>query len=134
MSDRFTNRPPSFLQMEEARVKEELDKGFSRIYDAHAQLDQQVVRGPSGIGFMATSGEVTVTGSKLRIVTGLTKVLHVVASIAGAAATNQWVTVQVTPSDKSKIDVFVWKPTAAGDNTPIASTSAIVVKWFCTGS
>lgn len=134
MPDRFSYRPPSFLKLEKERVEYELDRGFSIIYDSHAKLIQQAVTGPGGTGFMATSGEVTVTGSKLRIVTGLTKVLHVVASIAGAAATNQWVTAQVTPANKSQIDVFVWKPTAAGDNTPIASTTATVVKWFCTGS
>lgn len=130
----FTYRPPSFLQIEDKRVKHELDKGFSIIYDAHARQVKQSVVGPGGVGFTAASGEVTVTGSKLKIKTGLSIVVQVVASIAGATASNQSVTAQVTPSDKSTIDVYVWMPTAAGDNTPIASTIETTIKWFATGS
>lgn len=130
----FRNRPPSFLEIEDDRLKPELDKAISIIYDSHARQVQQGVIGPGGQGFTATSGEVTVVGSKLKIVTGLGQVVQVVAGIAGRAASNQSVTAEVTPSDKSKIDIYVWQPTAAGDNTPIASTTSTIVKWFATGS
>jgi len=81
------------------------------------------------------SGTETVTGSKTGILTGLTLVERVVSSIDnGATATNLTVTSRVNPLLKSAVDIFVWKPTSSGDNTPIAATTAVTVHWWATGT
>jgi hypothetical protein len=130
----FTNRPPSFLRMEDDRLKPELDKAISIIYDAHARLDQGTVKGPQGEGFITNSGSTTVTGSAT-VASGLITVAHVIASIDSAgAASNQSVTANVNKLDQSKVDLQVWMPTAANNTTPIASTAPTVIRWVVTGS
>ena len=117
-------------------VKQVTDKNMQRIYTAHQTLDGTAIKaGTRGAGFAANSGSESVTGSKLGIASGLTLVEHVVVSIDnGATATNFWVTARVTPTNFATFDIFVWKPTAAGNNTPIAATTPVVVKWWCTGT
>jgi len=81
------------------------------------------------------TGQTTVTGSQIGIVTGLTIVGTVTASISnGNTATNLWPTASVNAADRSKIDLYVWQPTAAGNNTPIAGTTPILLHWWVTGS
>ena len=67
------------------------------------------------------SGSVMVTGSTNRVVTGLAIVANVVVSLdTGGSPVNEWVVARPTPNAKGLIDIAVFKPTAAGNNTPIA--------------
>lgn len=132
----FTFRTPTFLKLPPHDLRVELDRALPRLYDAHASLDGVAIKAPAfGTGFVVDTGNVTVTGSALGIQTRLTTVQQVVVSIDnGAVATNNTVTGRVTPTNASQIDVFVWQPTAAGNTTPIASVSPIIVRWWCSGS
>lgn len=80
------------------------------------------------------SGAATVTGSRTGIPTGLKTVRQVQGSIdRGATAHNFWVSV-VIGTVPGTIDIYVWQPTAAGNNTPIACTTATTVRWIADGS
>lgn len=129
----FTRQPGSYLQIEDDRLKHELDKDMSTIYKAHRELDGRSLKGPTD-GFTANSGVTNVTGSAT-VASGIATVTQVIASIDnGAVATNLWVTSRINPADHSKIDLYVWKPTATNDNTPIAATGQVAVRWWVTGS
>ena len=132
----FTHRPPPYLTMPHERVREQLDKDLPILYNAHGALDSTAIKAvQQGAGFAFASGNLQITGSKTGISTGLTTVQNVTASINnGATPTNVWVTATITPSNKSTIDIYVWKPTAAGDTTPIAATSPVTVHWTATGT
>lgn len=137
MTTRFITRPPSTLAMDSKKLATHIDKWLPRIYDAHSTLDETAIKGPlvRGGGFAVNTGAETVTGSKTGIASGLSSVSRVIASIDnGAVATNLTVTARVTPTDASKIDLYVWKPTAAGDTTPIAATSPVSVHWWVSGT
>lgn len=113
-----------------------VNRNVQRMATAHQTLDQTAIKAPTlGAGFAVMSGSETVTGSKLAIPTGLTVVSHVIASIDNAdVPTNFWVTARVTPTDQTSVDIFVWQPTSNADNTPIASTTAVTVRWWATGT
>lgn len=132
----FTARPPSLITVPDELLKAEIDKWLLRIYQAHGTLDSTAVQAPAtGTGYLFAHGRTSVTGSKLGIVTGLTTVTNCGASIDnGATATNFTVTARVSSSVLGGIDVYVWMPTAAGDTTPIAATSAVTVAWWAAGS
>ncbi len=135
MSFPYTARPPSFLNIADNRLKHEIDKAISILFSAHSHLSQRSITAPGVNGITAVSGSLTILGSKSGITTGLTKVDHVTVSIdSGGVASNQSATANVNGTNKGKIDIQVWMPTAAGDTTPIASTVATVINWFCTGS
>jgi len=121
-------------------LRNEADRGFSRIYQAHNQLQAQVIKTPivkgQYLGFTGYHGTTTVTGSKLSVATGLATVTRVVAMInSDGQPLNEIVTARPAKvgSDGS-IDLFVFKPTAAGNTTPIASTTARVVEWWVMGT
>lgn len=132
----FTFRPPTFLKFSSPQLRIELDRALPRLYDSHASLDGTAIKAPAfGGGFVVDTGSVTITGSKTGIQTRLTTVEQVVVSIDnGAVASNSWVTATIHPDNKSRIDLFVWVPTAAGDTTPIASTIPTLVRWWCSGT
>jgi hypothetical protein len=132
----FTFRPPTFLKFSSQQLRIELDRALPRLYDAHASLDGTAIKAPAfGTGFVVDTGSATVTGSKLNIQTRLTTVEQVVASIdAGTVATNSTVTATIMPTDRSRIALYVWMPTAAGDTTPIASTTPTVIRWWASGT
>jgi hypothetical protein len=128
-----TYRPPSLLNLPHELLSQETDKAVSRIYEMHGYLDGVAIKAPVA-GFAVLSGQATITGSKTGIASGLASVQTVVVSIDnGSIATNFTVTGRVAPTDHSKIDVFVWQPTAAGNTTPIACTSPVSVHWWVTG-
>lgn len=142
MAFTFVYRPPSYLNLPvhphggfESRLNTQLDRDIPLIFSSHATLQATAIQAPlNGNGFAVNFGASTVTGSLTAIVSGLTKVEHVVASIDnGATATNYTVTARVHPSDLSKIDLYVWMPTASGDTTPIAATGPVVVRWWVSG-
>lgn len=133
---KFTHRPAAgYIRMNEQELRKNIDQDLPRIYDAHASLNATAVKAPTFGGTFATAaGEVSVTGTKTGLATGLSNVTTAVASINnGAAATNFWVTCRPSPTIAGAIDIFVWQPTANNDNTPIAATTAVTVHWSVTG-
>ena len=132
----FNFRLPSFLKFDSQQLRVEMDRSIPRIYDAHASLDGVAIKAPAfGTGFCVDTGHLTITGLKEGIQTRLTTVEQVVASIDnGPTATNATVTATVTPANHSQISIYVWQPTAMGDTTPIASTTPVIVRWWCSGS
>src|SRR5882724_7381601 len=92
---------------------------------AHQTLDATAIKGPStGINFAMNTGRSSVTGELDGIASGLSTIASIMVSIDNATPVNYWVTSRVSPLDVSKLDIFVWKPTAAGDTTPIPATVA----------
>lgn len=111
----------------------ETDNAFKTAFDRIYANQEQSVRGATN-GMAMAAGSATVTGSENGIATGLSSVLYVVAGLGGSDAVNEWVTSLPTPKVAGKIDLYVWKPTAAGNTTPIASTTARAVNWVAIGS
>ena len=132
--------PRSLINISDQDLRNESDRGFTRIYQAHNQLQAQVITAPivngQFLGFTGYHGSTTVTGSKLAIPTGLSNVIRVVAMInSDGAPLNELVTARPAKAGPAgAIDIFIWKPTAAGNTTPIASTTARVVEWWVMGS
>lgn len=105
------------------------------IYDQVYSLNEQALL---GVGMdtppALASGVTTVTGSQNGIATGLATVTNVIAVVdSDGAPCNEIVTPRPNPNQAGRIDLFVWKPTAAGDTTPIASTTARKIRWFAVG-
>jgi len=131
----FTFRPPTLLHRTHDELELELDRHLPRLYDAHNALAGIAIQAPAlNAGFAMVTGSLTVTGSKTGIVTGLATVTRVVVSIASATATNFTVTAQPTPATAGSINIYVWQPTAAGDTTPIACTTAVTIHWWASGT
>jgi len=125
-------RPESMLDFHRqitrnpAQASRSLDTAIQRAYQNDAQLENMIA--------CTQFGQTTVTGSSLSIPTGLATISQVTAVIdQGATAHNFWVS--ATPSQQPGcIDIYVWQPTAAGNNTPIACTTAVVVRWSVRGT
>lgn len=112
----------------------ELDIAIKTAYDQIYTVGDQSIAGVQNNQGLA-SGVTTVTGSQNGIATGLATVTNIVASIdSEGVALNEWVNPRPTPNAPGLIDLYVWKPTAAGDNTPIASTTPRLVRWIAIGS
>ena len=80
------------------------------------------------------SGSSQVTGVLKNIQTGLVSVTNVVVSLDNAdQGINEYVSARPSPIGKGQIDIFVWKPTAANNVAPIASTTARKIRWIATG-
>jgi len=112
-------------------VWRELDLSLKLAFDSIYSAQDVSVENPTG-GFAAAMGHTDVLGSKT-IATGLTTVTEVVVSLRMITAVNEWVTAQPSQAAGS-IDVTVWKPTAAGDTTPIASIVSRAVSWSVKGT
>lgn len=125
-------RPGSFVNVPPEQQGKEIDLAFRVAFDSLAQNESKGLQNPSGQDLRVTWGSSSVTGSLTRISTGLAAVVQVVASLDSAAAINEIVTVAL--GDEGEIALFVWKPTAAGDTTPIASTTARTVRWIAVGT
>ena len=111
-----------------------LDLDLKTAYDQIYTLEDQSVQGVVNNQALA-SGSTDVLGSQNGIETGLATVTNVVASLdGGGAALNEWVNARPTPNVKGAISLAVWKPTAAGDTTPIASTTTRTVRWIAVGT
>jgi len=135
MADASTRRwrPPTLKGPSEIN-RDALDLALKTAFDNTYGLELQAILGvAAGQGLASSSTKVT--GSKNGIATGLDTVVNVVASIDnGVSALNEWVSARPSPNTKGAIDLFVWKPTAAGDTTPIASTTERTVRWIATGN
>jgi len=134
-ASKFTFRPGSLSNVKDEHLKVELDRYIGRIYDSHASLNSTAVKAPAfGSGFAVQSGSLSVKGSKTGIATGLSTVSHAVASVDnGATASAYTVSCRPSPTVTGGIDIYVWQPTAAGNTTPTAATSAVTVHWWATG-
>ena len=114
------------------QVGKDLNDAFTQAYQSIYTV-QQNINNASVAG-----GITTVTGSKLNFSTGLTTVLTAVVSIdAGAAPSNLWTSVRVSPVTANvvgAIDIFVWQPTAAGNTAPTAALATVGVRWIAFGS
>lgn len=123
--DPFTNFHQR-LDRDPAGASRDLDTAIQRTYSGLANLESQIA--------CTQVGSASITGSKKAIPTGLASVSNCSGSIDnGTTAHNFWLS--VTPSQTpGAIDVAVWMPTAAGDNTPIAATTAVTVRWLARGS
>lgn len=129
-----TWRPGSFLNLHlrllnpkmAPQVSQELDQAIQFTYNNTANLQVQIASRQAGVA--------TVTGSQLAIPTGLSKVKNCSGSIDnGSTAHNFWVSV-VPSATPGAVDIFVWQPTAAGNNTPTAGTTAVKVRWIADGT
>lgn len=126
--------PPSFLSFPDLLQKNpvaagrELDQAIQNLY-------KQVYTLPTSVPTQPVPGSTTVTGSKLAIaVSGLSTITGVVASLdTGSGAVNEWVSASPSTT-RGAIDIYVWKPTGVADTTPIASTTARLVRWIATGT
>lgn len=125
-------RPPTMLDFHTqlarnpTQASRALDIAIQRAYQNDSQLENMIA---------ATQfGQAVVTGSSKSIPTGLNSVSQVTVSIdQGATAHNFWVS-GVISQQPGCIDIYVWQPTAAGNNTPIACTTAVTVRWSVRGS
>lgn len=137
-------RPPSFIDMfrklgQERDISPETRKSLDTTandihlamrvaYDQLYALDDDR---PIEAGGRVRWGKAKVTGSELAIDTGLTTIESAQANIQSSAALNEWVTLTFT---KGLLSIYIWKPTAAGDTTPIAGTVERVILWSVQGS
>ena len=78
-------------------------------------------------------GSTAVTGSELSIDTGLTLITGVVAILKQATAGVGNLLVTVDHGADGLLDLYVWKPTSADDNTMIAGSAAATVYWVAWG-
>lgn len=136
-----TWRPQSFLDfhLAMAGADDKTGAGLSRASQASRELDTAIKvahQNDAVLQSMIAStqfGSTIVTGKSLMIPTGLVRVRRATGSISqGATAHNFWVSVNISQTPGA-IDIYVWQPTAAGDNTPIACTTAVTVQWSVTG-
>lgn len=104
----------------------DLDKAIQQTYTNTYTLEKMIA--------CRQDGSATVTGSITAIPTGLKSVTNVTVVVDnGATAHNLWPSARPS-AIPGAIDIFVWKPTANNDNTPIAATSPILIRWSAVGS
>jgi hypothetical protein len=114
------------LQRNPTQASRALDFNIQQAYKNDSQLENMIA--------CTQFGQTVVTGSQLSIPTGLLTVTAVTATIDnGATAHNFWVSAVIS-QQPGCIDIYVWKPTAAGNTTPIACTSAVTVRWSVRGT
>ena len=125
-------RPESLLNFHHDIVRNpeqasrSLDRAIQLAYQNDSQLENMIA--------CTQFGKSVVTGKLLSIPTGLNVVTQVTAVIDnGAVAHNLWPSATIS-QQPGCIDIYIWKPTAAGDTTPIAATAAVTVRWSVRGT
>lgn len=119
--------PPPFKDPE---LSNALKAAFDLIYETRRRF----VRGGAD-NIAIASGSSLVTGSSTLISTGLDIVTRVLVSINNEdQPLNEWPSGRPSPFQPGRIDLYVWMPTAAGDNTPIASITQRTVNWIAVGT
>ena len=132
--------PRSFLDIAERLTDPQQAAQASKdLNSAFVQAFQSVYTVQQNLNNAATAGGIVkVTGTSLKIPTGLKTVTTVVVSIDnGVVAENFWVSAQpsaVNANTIGAIDIFVWQPTGAGSTVPVAGTTAVGVRWIAFGS
>lgn len=114
----------------------ELDLAMKTAFDNTDSLEKTSAQMPSTLhGSSIANGTSKVTGSLKGIATGLSTVSNVIVSIDSAGApSNLTVTARPSPNMPGGIDIFVWMPTSAANNTPIAATIVAVIRWHAWGT
>lgn len=127
-------RPESFLNIHTLltnpatapQAARSLDRAIQQAYQNDSQLENMAA--------CTQFGKTVVTGSQKGIPTGLSTVSQVTVSVDnGATAHNFWVS-GVISQQPGCIDIYCWQPTAAGNNTPIATTGALTIRWSVRGT
>lgn len=125
-------RPESFLNFHTQIAKNPtqasrtLDFTLQRAFNNDSQLENMIA---------ATQfGQVVVTGSSKSISTGLASVSQVTVSIDFGLVAHNFTVSGAISQQPGCIDVAVWQPTAAGNNTPIPCTQPVTVRWSARGS
>lgn len=104
-----------------------------------ASATWQLVANGSVAGARTASGVATVTGTAT-VATGLTTVTSIQATMQADASLTNGIAVTATIGDQAgtpaagSVILKVWKPTASGDVTPVASAAAVAVNWFAVGT
>lgn len=114
----------------------EADLGMKTAYDRVDTLERTRPSVPDGLnGSKLSSGALQVTGLVKGVATGLSTLSNVIVSIdAGATPTNLTVTATPSATVPGTFDVYVWKPTSSGNNTPILNTVPATVRWHAWGT
>jgi hypothetical protein len=127
-------RPPSFRNLHKQimdviqgpQASASLDDAMQKAFQNDYSLENQVAA--------TTFGSISVTGSALKVPTGLSAVQQCTGTI-DAGATAHANTLTVTPSaTPGAIDIYVWMPTSSSVTTPIAATNKVVVRWSARGT
>ncbi len=112
---------------------QQLDRNFQIAFDNTSTIESNYIgKTPTLEGKLVNWGTVAITGYGT-VATGLTSIESILATIESDAALNEWVTVKVG-TKAGDVVLYCWKPTATGDNTPIASTTGRTVHWQATGT
>jgi len=114
------------LQRSPEQASRALDFNIQQAYKNDSQLENMIS--------CTQFGNTVVTGSQKSIPTGLLTVTQVTAVIDnGVTPHNFWPSATLS-QQPGCIDLAVFKPTAAGDNTPILATTAVTVRWSVRGT
>lgn len=114
----------------------ETDLAMKISFDNVYGLEHTSTQTPDSLnGSSVASGALAVTGSVKAVATGLRTLFNVIVSIDNGLVPHN-LTVSATPSSSiaGTFDVAVFKPTSSADNTPILSTSPVVVRWHAWGT
>lgn len=86
----------------------------------------------AGHGKKLACGTASITGSGT-VDTGLSSVESIVVTLSSDTAITGNNVSAAVPASGGVVTVKVWKPTAVGDCTPIAATTAKTVNWMAIG-
>lgn len=124
-------RPPSFLgwhdslQHTPTQASRDLDAAIQRSFENAYRAETMIA--------CTQHGAATVTGSAVGIPTGLSSVRSASGSVDSGAAPHNF-TVSVTPSQTpGAVDIHVFQPTSKTDNTAVAGTAPVTVRWIAVG-
>lgn len=144
MADRLSHwRPPSFLNIFGGDPKKplsptekdgykDLDLAIKIAYE-NSYLIASDYLATTASQLRLASGTSTFVGSITEVNTQLNTVVYVVATVRSSAASNRYVTYDLSTT-AGRISLFAWQPTAAGDTTPIAATTSVIVGWMAFGT
>src|SRR5262245_38429228 len=120
-------RPPR-ISLQHPNAEEDLDLGLRVLYDNAYGLEQSSLQNVVS-GQRQANGNVQVTGVSKNIVTGLTSVVNVQATIVtDGTPMNDVVSIRPTPALPGAVDIFVYAPGV------VLSTTKRLVHWFAAGT
>jgi len=80
------------------------------------------------------SGTLVPSGADVSIASGLATVEHCGVSIANVPGLGHFISIATPGTAAGTVRIRSYKPTGAGDVTPIAITSAVAVSWWAVGT
>lgn len=116
-----------------------LDRQIYQVTDPGSATADVVVK-PMAAGSAGIVGGVAAVTGSATVATGLTTVVAVVAMLQEDASLANGISVTGTIGDQAgapaagSVTLSVWKPTASGDVTPVASAAAVHVNWIAFGT